>query len=130
MLSSPFFLSFGRFLELAFAIAICLWLLALNSNKTFFWSSDFVPGLPIPASKAQVLFLFDQMIDFDFEFREESVDQVSSWMFQTTGLPAFASDRDSKCALMRTSKCVFYVTWIAEWSILHQSLMSCLARKL
>lgn len=84
MLSSPFFLSFGRFLELAFAIAICLWLLALNSNKTFFWSSDFVPGLPIPASKAQVLFLFDQMIDFDFEFREESVDQVSSWMFQTT----------------------------------------------
>ncbi|KAK8583857.1 hypothetical protein V6N12_068113 [Hibiscus sabdariffa] len=45
--------------ELAFEIAICLWLLALNSNKTFFWSSDFVPGLPIPfaspaaASKAQ-----------------------------------------------------------------------------
>lgn len=30
----------------------------------------------------------------------------------------------------KTSKCVFYVTWIAEWSILHQSLMSCLARKL
>lgn len=58
-------------LELAFEIAICLWLLALNSNKTFFWSSDFVPGLPIPfaspaaASKAQVLFLFDQMIDLD-----------------------------------------------------------------
>jgi hypothetical protein len=80
---------------LAFAIAICLWLLALNSNKTFFWSSDFVPGLPIPfaspaaASKAQVLFLFDQMIDLDFEFlftkgRERGSGVLSSWMFQTT----------------------------------------------
>jgi hypothetical protein len=38
----------------------------------------------VTRSDAKLLFLFDQMIDLDLEFREESVDQVSSWMFQTT----------------------------------------------
>jgi len=89
---------------LAFAIAICLWLLALNSNKTFFWSSDFVPGLPIPfaspaaASKAQVLFLFDQMIDLDLEFlftkgRERGSGVLLDVPNHHLGLPAFASDK-------------------------------------
>ena len=84
--------------------SVSVWLLALNSNKTFFCSSDFVPGLPIPfafpaaASKAQVLFLFDQMIDLDLKFlftkgRERGSGVLLDVPNHHLGLPAFASDR-------------------------------------
>lgn len=63
----------------------------------------------LPASKAQVLFLFDQMIYLDLEFlftkgRERGSGVLLYVPNHHLGLPAFASDRDSKCALMRQGK--------------------------
>lgn len=63
----------------------------------------------LPASKAQVLFLFDQMIYLDLEFlftkgRERGSGVLLDVPNHHLGLPAFASDRDSKCALMRQGK--------------------------